>query len=121
TAPRYKVPNKNETTAICAIAVIGGGAVTSNGRFRTTTLAAKPAIAEATGYFHTALIMLPKGSLIGLPAYQSAGRVRIQNDIVQATATPTNPHFKPSRKSIAVEQNTTTHQRIHRSALPIET
>ncbi len=80
----------------------------------------QPASAEARGYFQTAEMTEAIPRRAGFPAYQSAGIVRIQKDATQAKAIPTGPHGSPRRKSRPVTVSSTTPQRSHRSALPIE-
>src|SRR5213594_1901435 len=120
TAHRYSAPNKTEITTIRPIAPIDPDAAARDGIPRMITADAQPASAEARTYFQTAPITgaIPKRA--GLPAYQSAGIVRIQKETTQATAIPTGPHGSPRRKSRPVTANSTTDQRNHRSALPME-
>src|SRR5579862_4283265 len=82
--------------------------------------ARRPPIREAAKYFHTAamtgLIPIP----IGLPAYQKAGRERIQKDTVQAAAIPTGPNRRARRNKLHVTAASTIPQRNQRSGLPME-
>src|SRR6266568_591864 len=83
------------------------------------TSASPPASQDATTYRQAIPTIGPIPRLIGLPAYQRDGSVRIQKDAVQATAIPTGPQWSPKRKSMAVVANSTKPQRSQRSARPI--
>src|SRR5438094_8575252 len=120
TAPRYSAPNKKEIAPIRPITPIEPSTQAKDGSPRMITADAQPASAEARTYFQTALITGGTAMPAGLPAYQSAGIVRTHNDTTQATATPTGPHWSPRRKSRLVTPNSTSPQRNHRSALPME-
>ena len=121
TAPRYKAPNNTEVITIRAAAPNGPDATTKGEISRMIAADAQPASAEARTYFHTAPIIGATPSCTGLPAYQSAGIVRTQKDITQATAIPTGPIGSPRTKSTPVTANSTTPQRNQQSALPRET
>src|SRR6266478_425418 len=81
---------------------------------------AHPASNDARRYFQTTAStgVIPKR--IGLPAYQNAGIMRIQNEAVQAEAMPTGPQGSPKKKSRTVTPNSTITHRNQRSGLPIE-
>jgi hypothetical protein len=120
TTPRYKLPNNREMVSIRATDPIALDAGAKDGIARMIRAHAQPASAEATTYLQTeattSVIKMPAG----FPAYQSAGKVRIQKDATQAKAIPTGPQWSPPRKSEPVTTISTSDQRNQRSALPIE-
>src|SRR5438128_12139537 len=96
TAPRYNVRNKIETIPLRAIAPIKPGAVITDGIPRASRADVQPASPEARRYFQTTEIIGATPKLIGFPAYESAGKVSIQKEAAQATATPTGPQGNPT-------------------------
>src|SRR5947207_10571992 len=92
TAPRYRAPNKAEMMTIRAKAAVESeDAANDNDNDRVVRIIAadaQPAKTEATTNFQTAATTGVILNCIGLPAYQNAGIVRIQNDTVQPTAIP---------------------------------
>src|SRR5437870_10638505 len=76
----------------------------------------RPAKTEATTNFQTAATTGVILNCIGLPAYQNAGIVRIQNDRVQATAIPSGPQGIPSRNNNPVTLNSMITHRHQRTA-----
>src|SRR5437867_7693074 len=99
TAHRYSAPNKTEIATVRPIAPIDPDTTARDGIPRMITAEAQPASADARTYFHTAPITGAIPRRAGLPAYQSAGIVRIQKETTQATAIPTGPHGSPRRKT----------------------
>src|SRR5215470_8399575 len=53
---------------------------------------------------------------MGLPAYWNAGRIKIQNEAVQAAATPVGPHLSPRKNNGAV---TAILRIVHRKSRPV--
>src|SRR2546430_11351038 len=119
TAPRYRAPNTKEVMTILATTLTEPDG-TTDGNPRRIMAAALPASAEARTYFHTTAMTEAMARRPGRPAYHSAGTVTTQKDATQATAIPTGPHRRPSSKSRPVTANSTTPQRNHRSARPME-
>ena len=120
TAPRYSAPNNVEMMTIRARAPAESEDAANDRVVRIIAADVKPAKTEAMTNLQTeattGVILNP----IGLPAYQNAGIVRIQNDAVQATAIPSGPHASPSRNSSPVTVNSTATQRNQRFAVPME-
>ena len=109
-----------EIVTIRATAPAQPDAATRDGMPWMTAAEAQPARADARTYFHTTAITGAIPKWIGLPAYQNAGIVRIQKDVVQAMAIPTGPHGSARTNNRAVTVASMSPQRNQRSALPIE-
>src|SRR6058998_1774439 len=120
TAPRYNAPNKTDVITIRPIAPRAPDATASDGISRMIRADAQPASAEARTYFQTAAMTAAIPRRAGLPAYQSAGSVRIENDPTQVTAIPTGPQGRARRKSRAGTMSSTSPQRNQRSGLPMD-
>jgi len=109
-----------ETTPMRVTAPTKPGAAITNGALRMIKADAQPATPEARAYFQRAKIIGTSPNWIGFPAYESAGKVRIQKEAAQATATPAGPQGRPKMNSRNVAQNSITPQRSQRSGLPID-
>src|SRR5580698_5235770 len=86
TAPRYSRFTQMEIVARRNIAPCAPGIFIKDGNARSPTRVNVPANNEAATYLQTTASTRPTRSPIGLPAYQKAGTVSSQRDVVHATA-----------------------------------
>src|ERR1017187_560522 len=114
------MPNNRETVTTRQTALAEPDAWTNDGSSGMNRADTPPASMDARKYFQTAPITGAAPRCIGLPAYHSAGIVRIQRDKVQLAAIPAGPQCRARRKRRKLNPNSTSPQRNQRSALPIE-
>src|SRR5690349_275221 len=92
------------------------GTANIEGNMRSTAKVAPPATSEAATYLQITARNGPTRKPIGLPAYQNAGTISVQRDMLQATATPAGPQGRAMRNDKQVTITSMTPQRSQRSA-----
>src|SRR5690349_19795505 len=79
-----------------------------------------PAPTDAAKNFQMTASSGPIPSPMGLPAYQKPGNISTKYEAVHAKAIPEGPHRRVRRNKLAVQANSSRHQRNHRSGRPME-